>query len=138
DAVERRRPVAADDDGRVPLLHRLGIAPDLVEPDELAVELRLARGPDLLHREHALAEEPPPLLERGAVVLHLLGVPAAADAEEDAAVREAIERGDLLRGRDRIALDDEADAGPEPEPLGRPGRRHQRDEGIVGGPVIPR
>src|SRR3989441_4332230 len=91
DAVERRRPVATDDDGRVWLLDRLRVGPDLVEAHELAVELRLALGPDLLHGEHALAQDPPARLERGAVVLHLLGVPAAADAEEDSAAGQRSE-----------------------------------------------
>src|SRR5207244_7647056 len=63
-------------------------------------------------------------------------VPAAADAEEDTAAGQPVERGDLLGRRDRIALDDEADAGAELEAPGRPGRRHQRDEGIVGRPVV--
>jgi len=40
-------------------------------------------------------------------VLHLLGVPAAADAEDEAAAREMIEAGDRLGGGDRVALDDE-------------------------------
>ena len=67
------------------------------------------------------------------MVLHLLGVPAAADAELEAAAREQIEARDLLGGRDRVPLDDEADAGADPEALrGRRGRheRHERIEGV--------
>src|SRR5262249_62191734 len=123
DAIERRRAVAADDDGRVRLLDGLGIGPDLVEVHELAVELRLALGPDFLHREHALAQEPPAALPRRVVMSHLLPVPPAANPEEHAAVRQSIERRDFLRERDRIALDDEADAGAKPEALGRRTRR---------------
>src|SRR5439155_6330448 len=59
-----------------------------------------------------------------------------ADAEEASAAGQPVERGDLLGRRDRIALDDEADAGPELEAPGRPGRHHQRDERVVGRPVV--
>src|SRR5438445_4863286 len=138
DAVERGRPVAANDDGRVRLLQRLRIGPDLVEADKLAVKLGLALGPDLLHGEHALAEQSPARLPLRAVVLHLLGVPAAADAEEEATARQPVEGGDLLGRGDRVALDDEADAGAELQAPGRRGRRHERDEGVVGRPVVSR
>src|SRR5204862_5495789 len=105
----------------------LGIGPDLVEAHELAVELRLLLRPDGLHGQHPLAQDLPARLEWGAMVLHLLGVPAAADAEQEAAAREAVEGGDLFGRRDRIALDDQADAGAELELLGRRGRRLQRE-----------
>src|SRR2546428_4662965 len=116
DAIERRRAVAADDDRRVRLLDWLRIGPDLVEVHELAVKLGLAVGPDLLHRQHALAQEPPAALPLGAVIGHFFLVPSAADAEEHPAAREPVERRDFLGHRDRIALDDEADAGAELEP----------------------
>ena len=78
------------------------------------------------------------VLNARAVVLHLLRVPAAADAEEEAAVREVIEARHFLRRRDGIALDHEADAGAELE-LRRDRRRHrERDERIVAVPVLLR
>src|SRR6185295_19690339 len=100
--VEGLLAVPSDDDRRVRLLERLGIGPDLLESHEVALVARLALRPDRLHREDALAQQPPAALPRGAVVLHLLRVPAAADAEEHAAARQAVERGHLLGGDDRI------------------------------------
>ena len=59
-AVEGRRPVAADDDRRVRLLHRLGVGPDLVEVARTRRgNSASSLGPDLLHGEHALAQQPP-------------------------------------------------------------------------------
>src|SRR5207247_2008204 len=86
-ARERARAVAAEQDGRVRLLHRLRPRPEGLEAHEVALEGRLVLGPDALHGEHALAQHAPALLEVGAVILHLLGVPPAADAEEDAPAR---------------------------------------------------
>ena len=66
-----------------------------------------------------------------AVVLDLVGVPAEADAEDEASARELVEGRDGLRGDDRLALRDEADAGAEQHALGRPCRGHgQRDERV--------
>ncbi len=58
-----------------------------------------------------------------AVVVHLLGVPAGADAEQEAPVRDLVERGDLLGGLDRVALHDEADAGRDLRASSSPPRR---------------
>src|SRR5581483_12320403 len=88
DAVEALLVVRPEEDRRVRLLGRLRPLPDAIELDELAVERRLVLGPDALHREDALALELPAPLVVGAVVLHLLDVPAGADAEEEAAVGE--------------------------------------------------
>src|SRR5262249_57126473 len=48
---------APEQDRRPALLERLGPAPDRVEVDELAVELRRLPGPDLPHLEDALARD---------------------------------------------------------------------------------
>ena len=135
-AVEGRGAVAAHEDRRVRPLGRLGndqilskltnspwySASSFVQISFIASDL--------------LAQQAAARLEGGAVVLHLLGVPAAADAEEEAAAREMIEAGDLLGERDRVALDHQADAGAEPQ-LRRDRRRHgERDERIVGVPVL--
>jgi hypothetical protein len=45
----------------------------------------------------------------GAVIFHFLGIPAAADAEQKAALRHLVQRSDKLGGLDRVALDNEAD-----------------------------
>jgi hypothetical protein len=60
------------------------------------------------------------------VVAHLLPVPAGADPELEAAAGEAVEGGDLFRGDDRVALDDEADAAADPQPRGRRGGGGER------------
>src|SRR2546429_9540033 len=68
------------------------------------------------------------------VVGHLLGVPAGADAEEEAPARDLIEARDLLGGLDRIALDDETDAGGDLQrSRGRRGggERHERVHHVV-------
>ena len=80
-------------------------------------------GPDLLHRLHPLGTSRHPGPRVGAVVAHLLAVPARADAELEAARRTgASTRGDLLGGRDRVALVDQADAAADPQPAWSPPR----------------
>ena len=111
--------MAADDDRRVRLLQRLRPAPDPLEVDVLAVVARLVGGPDLLHRLDALAHDREALPRVGAVVAHLLDVPAGADAEQDPPAGEPVDARDLLRGHDRVALDDQADARADVDPLGR-------------------
>src|SRR5262249_4605913 len=53
-------------------------------------------------------------------------------------LREVIEARYLLGDQDRVALDDEADTGPELERLGHHSRRAQGYEGIEGVPVLAR
>ena len=120
------------------LLHRLGIGPDRVEVDELAVELRLVFRPDLLHGEDALAEQAPALLEVGPVVFHLLPVPAPADPEDEAPPRQQVEAGNLLGEGDGVALDHQADPRREPEARRRGRGAGQRHEWIEGVPVFLR
>ena len=83
------------------LLLRLGVEPDRIEIDELAVEFGFLLGPQRLHGQHALAQQ----LEAGvvarAMVLHLLDVPAAADGEDEAAAGELVEAGHRFGGDDR-------------------------------------
>ena len=70
------------------------------------------------------------------MVGHLLAVPAGADPEQEPAVGDAVDRRDLLGGRDRVALDDQADAGADEQPLGRRRGGGQRDERVVDPPVL--
>src|SRR3977135_1971699 len=65
---------------------------------------------------HALSTPPQRLID-GAVILHLVLIPAAADAEQEAAARDLVKRGDGLGKLDRVALDDQADAGSDFELL---------------------
>ena len=122
-AVEHLRPDAAHEDRRVRLLDRLRPRPDRRRSHELAVERGLVVRPDLLHGQDALAHEREAPLRVGAVVAHLLAVPAAADAELEAPAGQEVERGDLLGGGDRVALDDQADAGARAAASSWPARR---------------
>ena len=135
-AVVHRRPAAAHVDRRMRRLQRLGVGPDPLEGDELAVEARLVLGPDRLHGEDALAHEPHAGPRVGAVVGHLLAVPPRSDAEVDAAAGEVVEAGDRLGGDDRVALRDEADAAADAQRR-RGGERHRHGhEQVVGVRVL--
>ena len=116
------------------LLHAFRPGHHLREVDELAVVFGLGLGPDRLHRLDALAHQLGARGERRAMVFHLLGVPADADAEQEAAARDLIDRGHQLRGLDRIALVDQADAGADLQCLRRHrrgGQRHERVHRVV-------
>jgi hypothetical protein len=68
--------------------------------------------------------------ESGAVVGHLVLVPAVADAEQEATARDLVDRSDLLGGLDRVALGDQADAGAEQQRLGHRRGRPQHHERV--------
>ena len=110
----------------------LGPRPHRIEIHELAVERRLFLGPQRLHGQHVLAHHLEARLVAHAVILHLVGVPAGADAEDEAAARKLVERGDGLGRDDRIVLRHQADAGAEQKLLGRRRREGQSHERIVG------
>ena len=112
----------AEDDGRPGLLHGLGMAPDGVEADHLAMKLGGLLRPDLADGEDLLSQLLEPRLEIRPVVLHLFDVPPAADSEEEAPSGEPIHRCGLLGSHDRIALDEQADAGRELDRFGHRGR----------------
>ena len=112
------------------LLHRFGPGLHRWKIDDPAVILGGIFGPDLFHRLDLLAHLRGAGLVDGAVVFHLFGIPAAADAEQEAAVRYLVERCDELRGLDRIPLDHQANSSAQPQP-GRDCRGGaQRDERI--------
>ena len=119
-------------------LHRLGPRPDAIEVDELAVEGRLVAGPDLAHGQRALAHDAKAGGRIGPVVAHLLEVPAGADAELEAPAGEVVERGGLVGQGDRVALDDQRDAGADPQALGGRRDRAQRHERIERVRVLAR
>jgi len=62
----------------------------------------------------------------------LLAVPARAHTELEAPARDAVDAGHLLGGGDRVALDHEADAAPDPDVARRLRRTRERDEQVVG------
>jgi predicted kinase len=74
-------------------------------------------GQNLFHRLDLLAHLFEPHRLCGAVIRDFLGVPAAADAEQGTRARDLIDGSDKLSRLDRVALDDEANAGINLEPL---------------------
>src|SRR5713101_1488231 len=113
DALEHVLGAAAEEHGRVRLLRRLRIGPDGREVVVLAVELRLALRPQLLHGQDRLPRLRPAVVEIAAHDLRLLAQPPGADAEEEAPAAEEVEGRDLLGQEQRMPLGDEDDAGPE-------------------------
>ena len=120
------------------LLHRLRPEEDRVEVDVLAVVFGLLGGPDLLQRGQLLVDPRASGGGVGAVVAHLLAVPADADAEGEPPVGHHVEAGDLLRGVDDVALRQERDPGAEHQPRRHRGDRGQRDERVQRPVVAPR
>src|SRR5262249_23894075 len=120
------------------LLRGLGEGPDRVEVDELAVELRVVLGPDLFHGEDSLPEHAPTTLSTASVILHLFGVPSAADAKDGSPVRKPVQRSDLLGCNDRVTLDHKADACGQTEPCCGRGGGGESDKRIVSVPILTR
>ena len=107
----------ADDDRRVGFLRRLGPGHRQGEIDELTVIFRLCFRPAGFHGLDPLTRQLVAGGEDRAVVRHFLDVPAVADAEQEAAGGNLIDRGDQFRRLDQLALGDQADAGAELKPL---------------------
>ena len=70
------------------------------------------------------------------MVLHLVVVPADADAEHEPAAGDVVERGDCFASDDRVVLGDEADAGAEPQRGGGGRRGAERDERVERAAVL--
>jgi hypothetical protein len=116
------------------LLDRLRPGHHRVELQELAVILGLRFRPDHLHGLDAFARQLVAARESGAVVGHLILVPAIADAEQETAARDLVDRSDLLGRLDRVALSNQANAGPEQQRFGdRRGRteHHERVHHVI-------
>src|SRR5437660_5143433 len=129
---------AAHEDRRPRLLHGLRPRPARFERHELPVERRLVVGPEPLHRKDLLACDVAPALEVQTVVLDLVPVPPETHAERHAATGQQVERRNLFRRDDGIALGDEEDGGPQAEPFRGRRRRRQRDERVERVPVVLR
>src|SRR2546427_12094565 len=69
---------------------------------------------------------------------HLLSLPPGADAKVEASDRDVVAARDLLGGIDGVWLDDEADAGRDPELFRGEGRRCERNERVERMPVVLR
>src|SRR5262249_29387387 len=87
DPLEGVPGLTPDEDGRVRLLHGFRIGEDRIEVHVVTVELRLLLGPDLLHGQGLLAEDRVARLVDGAVILHLVLVPAGPDTQLEAPAR---------------------------------------------------
>src|ERR1700682_1155610 len=103
--LEDLRPASTKKYRRMRFLTRLRPAPHRREMHHVAVVLRLILGPDRLDCLDPFAQELPPGAEVGPVVGHLLSIPAGADAEDEAPIRDQIDARDFLGGVDGIALD---------------------------------
>src|SRR5215470_8670026 len=120
------------------LLCRFRIRQDWSEVHILTVELRLVLGPDLLHGQNPLSKNLPALLERCPVVLHFLGVPPAANTENEPPPRQHIEARDRLREGNRVMLDREADSRAQPNARRHGGGSGKPDKRVLDLPVFRR
>src|SRR5262249_43902948 len=83
--------LSAQEHGRMRLLLWLGVKPDRIEIDELAVKFGLLLRPKLPHSQDTLAQQLETRLVAGAVILHFFDVPASADGENEPAARQLVE-----------------------------------------------
>ena len=120
--------MAADPDGRMRLLQRLGQAAQRVELVELARVAGGGLGPQRLEDAHVLVGDgAPPLEGRRAHRLELLPQPAHAHAHGDTPAREDVDGGEHLRRHHGVAIGHDHHAGDDPEPARDP--RHESHEG---------
>src|SRR5215467_15825038 len=89
-----------------------------------AVILSRLIGPECLHGLNGLPRLRPAVGEIASHNLRLFFIPASADTKEKPALGEVVQRRDLLRQQERIALRDQRNAGAELER-----RRHCRGPG---------
>ena len=129
-APERRLRVAADHDGRRRLLDGLGMRLDALEGGEAAAIGGRGLRPDGADRREVLVGDAAALLERGAEGAELRLEIAHADAEDEAAIRHDVERGQLLREDQRIALGQDDDPRAEADPARVRGQEGERDDGV--------
>jgi len=102
------------------------------------VVARRRLGPQRAHDLDVLVGASTALTERHAQRVELLLEPPDTDSEQDPALAQAVERGDLLGERDRVALRKDDDRGPEPDRRGlRPDPR-QPDQRIGDRQVVAR
>jgi len=120
--------VATDDDRDA--LRRLRPADALVELDVGVVHRRLRLGPQGAHRLDVVVVATPAVGERHADRIELLLQPADPDPEDHATATQVVDRRDLLRGDQGVALRDDEDARRELDPLGHRGHVGQPDERV--------
>ena len=122
--------MAADHDRHAGFLDRLRIRFDGVPAIEASVEGLRRVGPQRPDRAHGFLGARGALAERYADHGELFREPADSDAEDRAAAREHVERRELLRDVDRVALRQDHDARGEPHALADRGGVGERDDRI--------
>jgi hypothetical protein len=127
---QRGVPIAADVDGRMRLLYRLGPGENRVEVNMLAVELGLVLGPDLLERDQLFVRDRSAGPWIRAVVAHFFTAPACAHPEDHPAAGYQVQAGDLLGRVDHIPLDQQGHPSPQQQVTGDRCCRRQRDEWV--------
>ena len=100
------------------------------EVEILPVVLDILAGPQLLHHRDRFGGLRPAMREVTAEHRALGFVPTRADSVDEAPARVMIERRDLLRGVQRVALGHERDSGPELDRARGRSRARQPDERI--------
>src|SRR5437763_3561850 len=117
---------AADADGRMGPLHRLGVAAGAPQGEVAAVEVGGLVGQQPDDHLAGLVEAIEALLQRAQldpVGVALLFVPAGADAQLQPAVGDDVDRRGHIGQHRRVAVDDPGHQHADPEPLGGLGQR---------------
>src|SRR5579864_2647488 len=128
--------MTADVDRHAAALHRLGKTLEVMKIEVLAVEAGYILAPQGTHRGDRLVGARAALMEVQAERVELLLEPAAADAQDDAAARKHVERGDLLGDVERMALRENQDAGGEPDAAGDRGGVGERQQRVGNRDVL--
>ena len=130
-------PAPADADGRVGLLHRLGLTPRVVQLVVLPLEGRHGVGEQARDDLERLVEAVEPLLERGevdAVGVALLLVPPRAETELEPTAGDDVERGGHVRQHRRVAVGVAGHQHADADPVRRLGQRRRGDPALQAGP----
>src|SRR5260370_422540 len=121
---------------RVWLLHRFGPGDHRTEIDKLSMVFGLGFRPDFLHRLNRFAHPLEAAGVDGAVVLHFILIPAAADAKQEPSLAHLVDRGNQLGGLNRVALLHQQHAGAEFDGLGNLARGSQHHQSVHRGVVL--
>ena len=127
DALEDAWRSAAQQDRRIGSLTRLRLHLDRGKAGIDPFVLRDLISPERLHGRHRIGDLAPAPREVTAEDLGLLTQPASADAEQEPTARIAIERGDILRQRDRLVQRQETDSRSDLQRFGDRRRACERD-----------
>src|SRR5262249_53833018 len=95
-----------------------------------AVILRNVVLPEHLHSGNIIFHLAPSMLEIAAQGSGFLRVPSSTDADQDASAAVVVERGDLFRSEDRVALRNQTNAGAELDAARRSARPRQSKQRV--------